>query len=29
MLFVTLGLFAQFLPISVAAENVSVSLWLS
>jgi len=29
MLFVILGLLAQCLLISVAAENVSVSLWLS
>jgi len=29
MLFVVLGLFAQCLLISVAAENVSVSLWFS
>jgi len=29
MLFVVLGLLAQWLLISVAAENVSVSLWLS
>jgi len=28
MLFVVLGLLAQCLLISVAAENVSVSLWL-
>jgi len=29
MLFVVLGLLAQCLLISVAAENVSVSIWLS
>jgi len=29
MLFVVLGLLAQCLLINVAAENVSVSLWLS
>jgi len=29
MLFVVLGLLVQCLLISVAAENVSVSLWLS
>jgi len=29
MLFVVLGLLAQCLLISVAAENVSVKLWLS
>jgi len=29
MLLVVLGLLAQCLLISVAAENVSVSLWLS
>jgi len=29
MLFVVLGLLAQCSLISVAAENVSVSLWLS
>jgi len=29
MLFVVLGLLAQCLLISIAAENVSVSLWLS
>jgi len=29
MLFVVLGLLAQCLLTSVAAENVSVSLWLS
>jgi len=29
MLFVVLGLLAQYLLISVAAENVSVNLWLS
>jgi len=29
MLFVVLGLLAQCLLISVAAENVTVSLWLS
>jgi len=29
MLFVVLGLLAQCLLISVAAENISVSLWLS
>jgi len=29
MLFVALGLLAKCLLISVAAENVSVSLWLS
>jgi len=29
MLFVVLGLLAQCLLISVAAENVSVSVWLS
>jgi len=29
MLFVVLGLLAQCLLITVAAENVSVSLWLS
>jgi len=29
MLFVVLGLLAQCLLISVAAESVSVSLWLS
>jgi len=29
MLFVVLGLLAQCLLISVAVENVSVSLWLS
>jgi len=28
MLFVVLGLLAQYLLISVAAKNVSVSLWL-
>jgi len=29
MLFVVLSLLAQCLLISIAAENVSVSLWLS
>jgi len=29
MLFVVLGLLAQCLLISVAAENISVSLWFS
>jgi len=29
MLFVVLGLLVQCLLISVAAENISVSLWLS
>jgi len=29
MLFVVLGLLAQWLPISVAAGNVFVSLWFS